>query len=71
MSAPPDLTGRRFGRLLVLRRGENHVTNDYRVRSRWWCKCDCGNSVLTLGQNLTRAKAPTVSCGCASRAKRS
>ena len=33
-----DLTGQKFGRLLVLERAENKYG-----RTAWKCKCDCGN----------------------------
>lgn len=58
-----DLTGRRFGRLLVLRRGEN-----YRCGTpRWACVCDCGNERLVSAGALVRGV--TVSCGCHRREK--
>ncbi len=55
----PDLTWRRFGRLVVTHR----LPNSGR-RSLWACQCDCGKTAAVLGQNLTRGKAPTRSCGC-------
>ena len=33
-----DLTGQRFGRLIVIKR-----VNDKRQGTFWLCKCDCGN----------------------------
>ena len=52
-----DLTGEKFGRLLVLSRVEN---KDGYVR--YLCKCDCGNTIITRG---TRLKSGGVkSCGC-------
>ena len=52
-----DLTGKRFGRFLVLRQGE-------RVSGKigWVCQCDCGTIKLVPGGNLT--KGLTKSCGC-------
>jgi hypothetical protein len=55
----PDLTWLRFGRLVVTHR----LPNSGR-RSLWACQCDCGKTAAVLGQNLTRGKAPTRSCGC-------
>lgn len=53
-----DLTGKKFGRLLVLdhydRLGEKH---------RWLCRCDCGNVVPIAGSDLKR-KRWSKSCGC-------
>ena len=63
MSALIDLTGRKFGHLTVIKRGENNKQN----KPRWYCQCDCGNSGLILvnGQDLKAGK--TISCGCAKK----
>lgn len=63
-----DLTGQRFGRLVVLERSfdvpERHWrSEDARFnRTRWRCACDCGNVIRVDGQSLKRGK--TRSCGC-------
>lgn len=51
-----DLTGQRFGRLVVQRQAPP------RRETMWWCLCDCGNEVQVVASNLRRAD--TVSCGC-------
>lgn len=56
-----DLTGKRFGRLIVLNRSDV-VTKDGRRRTAWNCKCDCGNTKVVLADNLKMNK--TTSCGC-------
>ena len=56
-----DLSGGRFGRLVVLERAEN----DAKGRTRWTCLCDCGNSVCTRASLLKRGT--TQSCGCLGR----
>lgn len=48
-----DLTGQRFGRLVVTK---------YLGKSRWQCKCDCGNIVSVHRGNLRNHG--TQSCGC-------
>jgi hypothetical protein len=53
-----DITGQRFGRLVVLRR----VDNDAWGGVRFLCQCDCGNQSTVLSSVLTRGK--TKSCGC-------
>ena len=53
-----QLTGQRFGRLLVVR---EHLAEG---RRRWMCLCDCGTYRSILQQCLTRDKYPTRSCGC-------
>lgn len=54
-----DLTGQRFGKLIVIDRAPNRP-NDHHVY--WLCKCDCGKEVIYQGSTLTRGKAK--SCGC-------
>lgn len=53
-----DLTGKKFGRLLVLKR----VKNDEGNHSRWLCQCSCGNTIITRGCRLKEGS--TKSCGC-------
>ena len=52
-----DLTGKRFGRLVVL--AEDHETN---YQYYWLCKCDCGNLSVKSGNEMRRGHAK--SCGC-------
>lgn len=52
-----DLTGQRFGRLVVLRRAENMGR-----QTAWLCKCDCGNEKAVPMWNLRSGQ--TISCGC-------
>jgi len=54
----PDLTGQRFGMLVVIDQAESTATG----QRRWVCKCDCGNEHTVMGANLKRGT--TVSCGC-------
>lgn len=53
-----DLTGMRFGRLLVIRRGEYQKDRP----ARWVCKCDCGGETVAYSSNLRKEKHK--SCGC-------
>lgn len=57
MSTLLDRTGQIFGRLVVLRRGENGGDE-----VRWICLCECGNTALVFAQNLRAGS--TQSCGC-------
>lgn len=59
MSKIVDLTGKRFGRLTVIKRSGS----DKSKHSRWLCKCDCGNET-TVTSNCFRN---TKSCGCLAR----
>ena len=55
---PKDLTGVRFGRLLVTgRSGSNGKT------TRWKCLCDCGNEV-EINRSSLIGKYGVKSCGC-------
>lgn len=54
-----DLTGRKFGKLLVLEKSEKKGD-----KICWKCRCDCGKEKVIAGQNLKSGK--TVSCNCSS-----
>lgn len=58
-----DLTGQRFGRLIVLHRGPNDKTK----HTRWYCKCDCGTECLVYKDVLLDGRQ--VSCGCYNKEK--
>lgn len=62
MSKSKDLTGQRFGKLLVIGKAEDKISKSGRIRKRWKCQCDCGNVKEILGENLTSGN--TQSCGC-------
>tara|TARA_R110000822_G_scaffold74909_1_gene179932 strand:+ start:112 stop:618 length:507 start_codon:yes stop_codon:yes gene_type:complete len=55
-----DLTGKKFGRLTVISRGENQGRS-----TRWHCRCSCGNKALVRADHLKKGK--TKSCGCYSK----
>jgi hypothetical protein len=56
-----DLTNKRFGRLVVIKRAEN----DKKGNAMWLCKCDCGEIKPINGSRLRMGK--TNSCGCLSQ----
>ena len=56
-----DLTGKRYGRLTVIKR----VHKDGEKCSHWLCKCDCGNETTVIACNLKAGR--TQSCGCLNR----
>lgn len=58
MSAKKDLTGQKFGRLLVLKDAGKR-RHSYVV---WLCQCDCGNTVEVISDSLRSGN--TRSCGC-------
>ena len=57
MTRIKDLTGQRFGRLVVVERAE-----DIRGRVAWKCQCDCGNISFVRSHSLVQNA--TKSCGC-------
>jgi hypothetical protein len=54
-----DLTGERFGRLVVVREAPK------KTRIRWECECDCGGKVVVQATNLRSGHSQ--SCGCITR----
>lgn len=63
-----DLTGRRFGRLVVQKRSdEDYINCNGRRVAKWDCLCDCGNSVSVVGSSLKNGL--TTSCGCYQKEK--
>lgn len=61
MSKKIDLTGQRFGRLVVI--CENGLTK--RGQVLWLCQCDCGAEIIVSSDSLRRGN--TQSCGCFKR----
>ena len=59
MSAKKDLTGQKFGRLLVLYEDPQRSKAG---KVKWVCLCDCGKKSSVIGSCLTRGT--TQSCGC-------
>lgn len=54
-----DITGQRFGRLVVM---EPHPIRAKNRDIRWVCKCDCGNTTIATKYDLVSGKIQ--SCGC-------
>ena len=55
-----DLTGRRFGRLVVV-----ECAPRTQGRAAWICKCDCGNEAVEILDHRLKS-GNTKSCGCLS-----
>lgn len=60
-----DLTGMKFGRLVVVCRGEDYISPKGKSRPRWLCQCECGGTALAQRGALLSGK--TQSCGCLAR----
>ena len=52
-----DLTGQKFGKLTVIKKDEDYISPLGRKLKRWICKCDCGNSISVIGNELKKNKA--------------
>ena len=60
-----DLSGRKFGKLLVVSRSENIMyesTGLTKTKVAWNCVCECGNECIVTSGNLTCNSQK--SCGC-------
>lgn len=56
-----DMTGMRFGKLVVLAWAGTAPNR----QAIWQCQCDCGTKIVTRGGQLREGK--TTSCGCVKR----
>lgn len=61
---PRDLTGERFGHLVVLSQAEDYISPHGVVSHRWLCQCDCGNKTIVTASGLKSKEHRTKSCGC-------
>ena len=60
-----DLTGQRFGRLVVI--SYNKDISKQKKGAHWNCKCDCGNEKVVWSRHLKSGN--TTSCGCYKKEK--
>ena len=58
MTSKIDLTGQRFGRLVVI--GDSMIRRDAKIV--WHCRCDCGNPADV--STILLRDGRTTSCGC-------
>ena len=57
-----DLTGQRFGKLIVIIRAGTKTYRGGSKKASWFCQCECGNTTTVVGKDLRSKK--TKSCGC-------
>lgn len=62
MSNFNDMTGQRFGRLVVIKRSKNYISPRGSKKVSWLFKCDCGKNVVVYSSHLKNGN--TQSCGC-------
>ena len=53
-----DLTGKRFGKLVVSTRANNKGG-----MAMWNCNCDCGGTIIVSGKDLRNGKKTACTCG--------
>jgi hypothetical protein len=57
-----NLEGQRFGKLVVIKKGETRVTKGGCKTRTWICRCDCGRELIIPTGHLRSGH--TKSCGC-------
>ena len=62
-----DVTGQRYGKLLVISDAPSYVYKDGSKQRMLLCKCDCGNEAVVRLNDIR--KGATKSCGCVFRTK--
>ena len=63
-----DITGVRFGNLVVIKKNGHHIRKSGRKEILWECQCDCGNIKNVTKSNLQNGG--TYSCGCVQKTNR-
>lgn len=59
-----DLTGKKFGFLVVLRQSENdYISPKNKKEAKWWCQCECGSMPIEV-RNSGLKSGHIKSCGC-------
>lgn len=63
-----DLTGKKFGKLTVLRKDDKEYEYNSKGKTRtawrWLCECECGNQVSVIENNLTKGHVRSCSSCC-------
>lgn len=62
MAAFVDLTGRRFGRWVVISRAPDIVSPSGQHATAWLCNCECGAQKVVRSSTLVKGESQ--SCGC-------
>ena len=57
-----DLTGKRYGKLVVMHREGTYISPAGNKAVTWRCKCDCGNETVVCAGSLRHGDIK--SCGC-------
>lgn len=57
-----NLTGKKFGRLTVVKQAEPYISPKGYKKKRWLCGCECGKTAMATTADLLSGH--TLSCGC-------
>ena len=69
MKPKHNLVGQQFGRLTVIKQGEDYVSPKGRHFVKWVCKCDCEQQTIVSVRDVHLKDGSTVSCGCYAKIK--
>ena len=64
-----DLTGKTFGRLLVLEQSDDYISKNGKHFARWKCQCQCEKHTIIYVCGSDLKNGHTKSCGCLNREK--
>jgi len=57
-----DITGKRFGKLVAVKRVDDHVTSGGKIVQKWLFKCDCGEYKIIRKMKVMNESQ--TGCGC-------
>lgn len=63
-----DLSGQRFGKLVVIHQVEDHIQPNGTHITQWLCQCDCGSKPIIV-KRYNLKNGITTHCGCLTRKK--
>lgn len=63
-----DLSGQRFGKLVVSHQVEDHIQPNGTHITQWLCQCDCGSKPI-IAKRYNLKNGITTHCGCLTRKK--
>ena len=64
-----DLTGKMFGRLLVLEQSDDYISKNGKHYAMWKCECQCDKHTIIYVSGSDLKNGHTKSCGCLNREK--
>ena len=68
MNTFDDLSGGKFGKLLVVGRAEDHIKPSGKRETQYACVCECGKTVVVRRKNLIDGHSK--SCGCIGKGRK-